>query len=137
MSIQETQEEIITEFNMCDSWTDKYALLIDYGNDLPPFPISERVNKNLLDGCQSKLWLYMETIDGKIIYHGDSDAILVKGLVALLMCVLSNHTAQEIISADIYFLDRIELRQHLSPSRSTGLDAMLNKMLSFAREQAS
>ena len=135
MTINEIQDEIIEEFESFDDWTDRYALLIDYGNHLEPFPQEKKTDENLIPGCQSKLWFFIEMQDGRIIYHGESDAILVKGLVALLIKVLSNHTAQEIVDADIYFLDAIDLKNHLSPSRSNGLLSMLKQMKRFANEQ--
>ena len=135
MTINEIQDEIIEEFESFDDWTDRYALLIDYGNHLEPFPQEKKTDENLIPGCQSKLWFFIEMQNGRIIYHGESDAILVKGLVALLIKVLSNHTAQEIVDADIYFLDAIDLKNHLSPSRSNGLLSMLKQMKRFATEQ--
>lgn len=137
-SINEIQDEIIEEFSAFDDWMDRYSLLIDYGNELPPFPESERNEQNLIDGCQSKVWFtaklqYPETDQSPIIiYCGDSDAILVKGIVALLIRVLSEHTPNEIINADLYFIDAINLREHLSPTRSNGLSAMLKQMRLYA-----
>lgn len=139
MTINDIQDEIIDEFSAFDDWMDRYSLLIEYGNGLAPFPESDRTEQNLIDGCQSKVWFTAEMKDGKIIYHGDSDAILVKGIVALLIQVLSDHTPQEIVDADLYFIDRINLREHLSPTRSNGLVAMLKQMrlyaLAFAAKQ--
>jgi cysteine desulfuration protein SufE len=111
---------------------DRYSLLIDYGNGLEPFPEADKTDKNLIDGCQSKVWFTAEIKDGKVIYHGDSDAILVKGIVALLIRVLSGHTPKEIVETDLYFIDEINLREHLSPTRSNGLNAMLKQMHLFA-----
>ena len=111
---------------------DRYSLLIDYGNGLEPFPEADKNDKNLIDGCQSKVWFTAEMQEGKVIYHGDSDAILVKGIVALLIRVLSNHTPQEIVDSELYFIDEINLREHLSPTRSNGLNAMLKQMRLFA-----
>ena len=111
---------------------DRYSLLIDYGNGLEPFPEADKNDKNLIDGCQSKVWFTAEMKDGKVHYHGDSDAILVKGIVALLIRVLSNHTPQEIVDTNLYFIDEINLREHLSPTRSNGLNAMLKQMRLFA-----
>ena len=139
MTINEIQDEIIDEFSAFDDWMDRYSLLIDYGNGLEPFPEADRTEQNLIDGCQSKVWFTAEMKDGKIIYKGDSDAILVKGIVALLIYVLSDHTPQEIVDADLYFIDKINLREHLSPTRSNGLVAMLKQMrlypLAFAAKQ--
>lgn len=111
---------------------DRYSLLIEYGNDLEPLPEADKNDKNLIDGCQSKVWLTAEMVDGNIIYHGDSDAILVKGIVALLLRVYSGHTPQEILDTNLYVLDAIQLKEHLSPTRSNGLVAMLDQMRLFA-----
>ena len=132
MTINDIQDEIIEEFSSFDDWMDRYSLLIDYGNGLEPFPEEARTEQNLIDGCQSKVWFTAHVEDGKIIYQGDSDAILVKGIVALLIHVLSGHTAKEIVDADLYFIDRISLREHLSPTRSNGLVAMLKQMRDYA-----
>lgn len=132
MTINDIQDEIIEEFSGFDDWIDRYSLLIEYGNDLAPFPAADRTEQNLIDGCQSKVWFTARVEDGKIIYAGDSDAILVKGIVALLIHVLSGHTAKEILDADLYFIDRIQLREHLSPTRSNGLVAMLKQMRDYA-----
>ncbi len=145
-SINEVQDEIIDEFSAFDDWMDRYSLLIDYGNGLEPFPEADRTEQNLIDGCQSKVWFTAELkkpedadSEPVIIYRGDSDAILVKGIVALLIRVLSGHTPNEIINADLYFIDAINLREHLSPTRSNGLAAMLKQMrlyaLAFAAKQ--
>lgn len=132
MTINEIQDQIIDEFTAFDDWMDRYSLLIDYGNELPAFPDSDRTEQNLIDGCQSKVWFTAEMQNGHILYHGDSDAILVKGIVALLIHVLSDHTPKEIVDADLYFIDRIQLRDHLSPTRSNGLVAMLKQMRLYA-----
>jgi len=137
MTINEIQDEIIEEFSLLDDWMDRYELLIDYGKGLPALPETEKTDKNLIDGCQSKVW-FTASLDKsdskapKVIYHGDSDAILVKGIVALLINVLSGHTAKEIVDADLYFIDKINLREHLSPTRNNGLVAMLKQMRLFA-----
>ena len=130
--INDIQDEIIEEFSSFDDWMDRYSLLIDYGNGLEPFQEADKNDKNLIDGCQSKVWFTAEMREGKVIYHGDSDAILVKGIVALLIRVLSNHTPQEIVDSELYFIDEINLREHLSPTRSNGLNAMLKQMRLFA-----
>ena len=130
--INDIQDEIIEEFSSFDDWMDRYSLLIDYGNGLESFPETDKNDKNLIDGCQSKVWFTAEIQDGKVHYHGDSDAILVKGIVALLIRVLSNHTPQEIVDSELYFIDEINLREHLSPTRSNGLNAMLKQMHLFA-----
>ena len=132
MSINEIQDEIIEEFSAFDDWMDRYQLLIDYGNELAPFNDADRTEKNLIDGCQSKVWFTAQLQDGKIIYKGDSDAILVKGIVALLIRVLSDHTPKEIVDADLYFIDDIQLREHLSPTRNNGVVAMLKQMKLYA-----
>ncbi len=130
--INDIQDEIIEEFTSFDDWMDRYSLLIDYGNGLEPFPEADKNENNLIDGCQSKVWFTAEMKDGKVIYHGDSDAILVKGIVALLIRVLSEHTPKEIVNTKLYFIDDINLREHLSPTRSNGLNAMLRKMIEYA-----
>lgn len=132
MLINDIQNEIIEEFSSFDDWMDRYSLLIEYGNGLDPFPEADKTEQNLIDGCQSKVWFTAEMQDGRVIYHGDSDAILVKGIVALLIRVLSGHTPQEIVEADLYFIDEISLREHLSPTRSNGLNAMLKQMIQYA-----
>ena len=132
MRSNEIQDEIIEEFSSFDDWMDRYSLLIDYGNGLEPFPEAAKTDQNLIDGCQSKVWFTAQMQDGKVIYQGDSDAILVKGIVALLIRVLSGHTPQEIVESELYFIDEINLREHLSPTRSNGLNAMLKQMHLFA-----
>ena len=132
MEINHIQDEIIEEFSNFDDWMDRYSLLIDYGNGLEAFPEADKNETNLIDGCQSKVWFTAEMRDGKVIYHGDSDAILVRGIVALLIRVLSDHTPKEIVDTTLYFIDEINLREHLSPTRSNGLNAMLQQMRLFA-----
>ena len=132
MEINLIQDEIIEEFSSFDDWMDRYSLLIDYGNGLELFPKADKTDANLIDGCQSKVWFTAEIKDGKVIYHGDSDAILVKGIVALLIRVLSDHTPEEIVNTQLYFIDEIQLREHLSPTRSNGLNAMLRRMIEYA-----
>lgn len=132
MTINEIQDSIIDEFSGFDDWMDRYALLIDLGNELPALPETDKNDQNLIDGCQSKVWFTAEQAEGKVVYRGDSDALLVKGIVALLIKVLSGHTPQEILDADLYFIDRINLREHLSPTRSNGLLAMLKQMRLYA-----
>ena len=128
MDINDIQDELIEEFSSFDDWMDRYSLIIEMGNSLPPFPAADRTEQNLIDGCQSKVWFTAHMDDGKVIYQGDSDAILVKGIVAMLIRVLSGHTPAEILDADLYFIDRIHLKEHLSPTRSNGLTAMLKQM---------
>jgi cysteine desulfuration protein SufE len=132
MTINEIQDEIIEEFSSFDEWLDRYQLLIDYSKELPAFKEEDRTAQNLIDGCHSQVWFTAELRDGKVIFHGDSDAILVRGIVALLIRVLSEHTPQEIAEADLYFIDEIQLREHLSPTRSNGLAAMLKQMKLYA-----
>ena len=132
MLINDIQDEIIEEFSSFDDWMDRYSLLIDYGNGLDSFPEEDKTEQNLIDGCQSKVWFTAKIEDSKVIYSGDSDAILVKGIVALLIRVLSGHTPKEIVEADLYFIDEINLREHLSPTRSNGLSAMLKQMHLYA-----
>ena len=132
MLINDIQDEIIEEFTSFDDWMDRYSLLIDYGNGLDTFPQEDKTDQNLIDGCQSKVWFTAEMQDGKVIYKGDSDAILVKGIVALLIRVLSGHTPEEIVNTQLYFIDEIQLREHLSPTRSNGLNAMLRRMIEYA-----
>jgi cysteine desulfuration protein SufE len=132
MEINIIQDEIIEEFTSFDDWMDRYSLLIDYGNGLEPFPEEDKTQENLIDGCQSKVWFTAQLQDGRVIYRGDSDAILVKGIVALLIRVLSGHTPEEIVNTHLYFIDEIQLREHLSPTRSNGLNAMLRRMIEYA-----
>lgn len=134
MTINEIQDEIIEEFEFFDQWMERYQLVIDYARELKenPFPEEDRTEQNLIDGCQSKVWLTCTCKDGKLYYKGDSDAILVKGVVALLIHVLSGHTPKEILDADLYFIDRIGLKEHLSPTRSNGVVAMLKQMRLYA-----
>lgn len=132
MLINDIQDEIIEEFSSFDDWMDRYSLLIDYGNGLEAFPEADKTDANLIDGCQSKVWFTAQMEEGRVIYHGDSDAILVKGIVALLIRVLSGHTPEEIVNTQLYFIDDIQLREHLSPTRSNGLNAMLRKMIEYA-----
>ena len=135
--INDIQDEIIEEFSSFDDWMDRYSLLIDYGNGLEPFPEADKNDNNLIDGCQSKVWFTAEMQDGKIVYKGDSDAILVKGIVALLIRVLSEQTPEDIINTKLYFIDEIQLREHLSPTRSNGLSAMLRRMIKYAMQYHS
>lgn len=134
MTINELQDEVIEEFECFEDWLDRYQLIIDYANELAqhPFPESDRTEQNLIDGCQSQVWFTARMEDGKIFYNGDSDAILVKGIVALLLHVLNGHTPEEIASTDLYFIDKIGLREHLSPTRSNGVAAMLKQMKLYA-----
>ena len=132
MTINEIQDEIIEEFNDFDDWMDKYQLLIDLGNEQQPLPAQYKTEQNLIDGCQSRVWLQADYEDGIIHFSAESDALIVKGIVTLLIRVLSDHTPQEILDADLYFIERIGLREHLSPTRSNGLLAMLKQMKMYA-----
>jgi cysteine desulfuration protein SufE len=132
MTISEIQDNIIEEFSLFDDWMDKYNLLIDIGKELPVIDPKYKVKDFLIEGCQSKVWLYPE-FDGKLItFTADSDAIITRGIVALLIKVLSNRSPQEIISTDLYFIDKIGLRQNLSPTRSNGLLSMVRQMKLYA-----
>lgn len=131
-SIDEIQDEIIDEFSVFDDWMDKYALLIDLGNSLPPIEEKYKTNENLIEGCQSRVWLQADYRDGRIWFEAESDAIIVKGIVSLLVRVLSGRTPDEILNADLYFIDRIGLTEHLSPTRSNGLVAMVKQMRMYA-----
>ena len=132
MSINEIQDEIIAEFSDFDDWMDRYQLLIDMGSEQEPLDEQNKTEQNLIDGCQSRVWLQADLIDGMVHFRAESDALIVKGIVALLVRVLSGHTPQEILDADLYFIDRIGLREHLSPTRSNGLGAMLKQMKMYA-----
>lgn len=132
MTINEKQDEIIEEFAAFDDWMDKYALLIDTGNALPKLDDKYKTESNLIEGCQSRVWLQADYEDGRIVFRGESDAVIVKGIVSLLVSVLSGHTPQEILDADLYFIDRIGLKEHLSPTRSNGLVSMVKQMRLYA-----
>ena len=132
MTINEAQDEVIEEFSDFTDWMDKYQLLIDLGNELQPLDPKYKTEDNLIDGCQSRVWLQADMKDGLLYFTAESDALIVKGIIALLIRVLSGHTPQEIAAADLYFIDRIGLRDHLSPTRSNGLLAMLKQMKLYA-----
>ena len=137
MTINEIQDEIIEEFAGLDDWMDKYQLLIDLGQEQEPLDEQYKTESNLIDGCQSRVWLqadYTKVDDGQGVIHfaAESDALIVKGIVTLLIRVLNNHTPQEIMDADLYFIDRIGLKEHLSPTRSNGLLAMVKQMRTYA-----
>ncbi len=132
MTIAEKEQDIIDQFTELDDWMDRYALIIDMGNALPPLPESLRTPDRLIEGCQSRVWLDAEMHDGKIIYRADSDAIIVKGIISMLIDVLSGHTPEEILNADLSFINEIGLSEHLSPTRSNGLVAMLKQMRAYA-----
>lgn len=132
MTIEQIQEEIIDEFSIFDDWMDKYQLLIDMGNALPALDEAYKVEQNLIEGCQSRVWLHASYNNGIITYEAESDAIIVKGIVSLLVRVLSGHTPDEILGADLHFIDEIGLTEHLSPTRSNGLVAMVKQMRLYA-----
>ena len=132
MTINELQDNVIEEFSVFDDWMDKYALLIDLGNSLPPLDEKYKTESNLIEGCQSRVWFQADYADGKIIVQGESDAVIVKGIVSLLINILSGHTPQEILDADLYFIDKVGLKEHLSPTRSNGLVAMVKQMRLYA-----
>lgn len=132
MTINEIQDEIIDEFSFLEDWMDKYALLIELGNALSPLDEKYKNSNNLIEGCQSRVWLQADYEDGKIIFQAESDAVIVKGIVSLLIKVLSGHTPDEILNADLYFIDAIGLKEHLSPTRSNGLLAMVKQMKLYA-----
>ena len=134
MSINELQDEVIEEFEAFDDWMDRYGLIIEYANELKkhPLPEADKTEQNKIDGCQSTVWFTCRYEDGVLKLNGDSDALLVKGIVALLLYVLNEHTPKEIIDAELYFIDRIGLREHLSPTRSNGVAEMLKQLKLYA-----
>ncbi len=131
-TMNEVQDEIIEEFSVFDDWMDKYALLIELGNELPPLDPKYKTENNLIEGCQSRVWLQADLIEGKIRFLGESDAVIVKGIIALLMKVMDNRTPDEILNTELYFIDKIGLKEHLSPTRSNGLVAMVKQMRLYA-----
>lgn len=132
MTINEAQDEVIEEFSDFTDWMDKYQLLIDLGNDQQPLDPKYKTESNLIEGCQSRVWLQADYVDGKIVFTAESDALIVKGIIALLIRVLSGHTPSEILSSELYFIDRIGLKDHLSPTRSNGLLAMVKQIRMYA-----
>ncbi len=132
MTINEIQDQIIEEFDSVDDWMDKYQMLIELGNTLPPLDEKFKTPQNLIEGCQSRVWLQAEYQNGILHFMGESDAVIVKGIVSLLIQVLSDHTPDEILNADLYFIDRIGLKEHLSPTRSNGLVSMIKQMKVYA-----
>jgi len=132
MTLKETQQDIVDEFSVFEDWLDRYNYLIELGNDLPPIDEKYRTNEYLINGCQSKVWLFADLVDGKLEFKADSDAIIVKGIVALLVKVLNGRTPDEVLENDLHFIDDIGLRQNLSPTRSNGLLAMVKKMRLYA-----
>ena len=132
MTIEEAQQEINEEFSIYEDWMDKYSYLIELGNDLKDLEPQFKSDQHLIKGCQSRVWLVSEIKDGRIYFQGESDAVIVKGLVALLLRVVSGHTPQELIESDLHFVDDIGLKQHLSPTRSNGLVAMIKQIKLYA-----
>ena len=132
MTINEAQDEVIEEFNDFTDWMDKYQLLIDLGGELNALGEQYKNDDNLIDGCQSRVWIQCDVKDALLFFTADSDALIVKGIIALLIKVLSGHTAKEILDTDLYFIDRIGLKDHLSPTRSNGLLAMVKRIKSYA-----
>ncbi len=131
-SIKDIQDEIIAEFSDFDDWLDRYQLLIDLGSEQEPLPEEYKNENNLIEGCQSRVWLQADLVDGKVIYRAESDAMIVKGIVSLLIKVYSGHTPDEILQAEPYFVEAIGLKEHLSPTRSNGLVAMIKQMRLYA-----
>ena len=132
MTINQLQDEVIEEFSAFDDWMDKYQLLIDIGNEQDALDERYKTEQNLIDGCQSRVWLHADYHDGIIDFKAESDALIVKGIVALLIKVVSGHTPQEILDSELYFIERIGLREHLSPTRSNGLLAMIKQIKTYA-----
>ena len=132
MTINELQDKVVEEFSELTDWMDKYQMLIELGNELEPLDEKYKTEKNIIDGCQSRVWLQCDIVDGQLVFTADSDALITKGIIALLIRVISNHTPQEIIDAEFYSIDRIGLRQHLSPTRSNGLLSMVKQIKAYA-----
>lgn len=132
MTINEAQDQIIEEFGDFDDWMDKYQLLIDLGNEQEPLDEKYKTPQNLIEGCQSRVWLQADEVDGKIVFQAESDALIVKGIIALLIKIVSGHTPDEILDSDLYFIEKIGLKEHLSPTRSNGLLAMVKQMRMYA-----
>lgn len=132
MTINELQDQVIEEFSDFDDWMDRYQLLIDLGNEQEPLDEQYKTEQNLIQGCQSRVWLQADEIEGKLVFRAESDALIVKGIIALLINVLSDHTPDEILESELYFIDKIGLREHLSPTRSNGLLSMVKQMRMYA-----
>jgi cysteine desulfuration protein SufE len=132
MTISELQEQVVSEFSLFDDWMDKYNYLIEMGKTIPVIDEQYKTDQYVITGCQSKVWLHAETRDGKIFFSADSDAIITKGIVNLLIRVLSGHTPDEILNADMDFIEKVGLREHLSPTRSNGLTSMVKQMKLYA-----
>ncbi len=132
MTINELQDEVIEEFSLLTDWMDRYQMLIDLGNELEPLDQQYKTQQNLIDGCQSRVWLNAEYRDGKMWLAADSDALIVKGIIALLIRVLSGHAPHDVLQTELYFIEKIGLREHLSPTRSNGLLAMVKQIRMYA-----
>lgn len=132
MTINDKQDILIEEFEGLDDWMDRYSVIIDMGNSLPPIDEELKTPQHLIEGCQSRVWLNAEFIDGHVHFTADSDAIIVKGIISMLIRVLNDHTPDEILDADLYFIDKIGLAEHLSPTRSNGLLAMVKQIRAYA-----
>ena len=132
MTINELQDEIIAEFNEFSDWMDKYQMLIDLGNELSPLDVKYKTEDNLIDGCQSRVWLQCDTVDNVLHFSADSDALITKGIIATLLRVLNNQTAKDILDCDLHFIDAIGLKEHLSPTRSNGLLSMIKRIKAYA-----
>lgn len=131
-TINELQDEVIEEFSELDDWMDRYQLLIDLGNEQAPLDEQYKTEQNLIEGCQSRVWLQADYADGLVHFQAESDALIVKGIISLLIQVVSGHTPDEILESDLYFIERIGLKEHLSPTRSNGLLAMVKQMRMYA-----
>lgn len=131
-TINELQDEVIEEFSDFDDWMDRYQLLIDLGNEQEPLSEKYKTDQNLIEGCQSRVWLQADLVEGKVHFQAESDALIVKGIIALLIKVVSDHTPDEILNADLYFIEKIGLKEHLSPTRSNGLLSMVKQMRMYA-----
>ena len=132
MTINEIQDQIIEEFSELDDWMDKYQLLIDLGSEQEPLAEEYKTDSNLIEGCQSRVWLQADEVDGRLVFQAESDALIVKGIIALLIKVVSGHTPDEILDNELYFIEAIGLKDHLSPTRSNGLLAMVKQMRMYA-----
>ena len=133
MTIDEKQEKVIEEFSMFDDWMDKYAFLIELGKEMPLIDEKFKTNQYLISGCQSRVWLHAELQDGKMILTADSDAVITKGIVSLLIQVLSNQAPQDILNAELVFPEKIGLQDHLSPTRANGLQSMIKQIQLYAQ----
>jgi cysteine desulfuration protein SufE len=132
MTTEEVQNQIVEEFSLFDEWMDKYELIIEMGNELTLYDEKYKTPSNIINGCQSRVWLNADFTDGKVVFTADADAIIAKGIIALLMKVLSNRTPEEIIATELFFIDSIGLRQNLSPTRANGLVSMIKQMKNYA-----